>query len=141
MIEHNLRDAFLSSGIIGIGLNVNQTIFDPALPNPTSMVMCSQTEEAEDLYETAKLLEEFMDIFKGYCSRYLNITGGYARLRKLYLAQLWRKDTPCRYIDMAEGKEFQGMIKGLSDIGHLMVEDIEKGELREFAFKEIGYII
>ena len=43
-----------------------------------------------------------------------------------------------RYI--AEGKEFEGIIRGISDIGRLIVET-GKGELKEFAFKEIEYII
>jgi hypothetical protein len=40
-----------------------------------------------------------------------------------------------------EGRPFTGIIRGLSPIGHLLVEDTEKGELKEFAFKEIGYIL
>ena len=88
-----------------------------------------------------ELLEEFMDIFKSYCRRYLNITGGYTRLRKLYLSQLWRNNEPAEFIDSTTGQQFKGTIKGLSEIGLLRVLDIEKGELKEFAFKEIGYII
>ena len=82
-----------------------------------------------------------MQTFRGYWRRYLNITGGLTRVRRLYLSQMWRKDSPARYLDTVSGKEFTGIIRGLSDIGHLMVEDTEKGELKEFAFKEIGYII
>ena len=40
-----------------------------------------------------------------------------------------------------EGRKFTGIIRSLSPIGHLQVEDTEKGELKEFAFKEIGYIL
>ena len=125
LIEHSVRDSYLASSIIGIGLNVNQTVFDPSIPNPVSMIHCSPE----------------MDIFGRYCNRYLNITGGLARLRKLYLSQMWLKDLPSRFIDNTDGHEFEGIIRGLTDIGHLIVEDMEKGELREFAFKEIGYII
>lgn len=150
LIEHSVRDACLSSSIIGIGLNVNQTEFDPSLPNPTSMLLSSSShpeysschpEQSEGPIPLHPLLEEYMDIFKGYCSRYLNITGGLSRLRKLYLSQMWRKDVPARYIDCSDDYEFEGIIRGLSDIGHLLVEDTEKGELKEFAFKGIGYII
>ena len=143
LIEHSVRDACLSSSIIGIGLNVNQTEFDPSLPNPTSMLLSSSNhpERSEGPIPLHLLLEEYMDIFKGYCSRYLNITGGLCRLRKLYLSQMWRKDVPARYIDCSDGREFEGIIRGLSEIGHLLVEDTKKGELKEFAFKEIGYII
>jgi hypothetical protein len=87
------------------------------------------------------LLEELVDIFKGYCYRYLNITGGLSRLRKLYLSQMWRKDIQADYMDISDAHIFKGIIRGLTDIGLLIVEDTEKGELKEFAFKEIGYII
>ena len=37
LIENDLMGPYLSRSVIGIGLNVNQTRFDPALPNPTSL--------------------------------------------------------------------------------------------------------
>ena len=40
-----------------------------------------------------------------------------------------------------DGRPFTGIIRGLSPIGLLLVEDLSKGLLKEFAFKEIGYIL
>jgi hypothetical protein len=37
--------------------------------------------------------------------------------------------------------EFQGIIRGLSPTGNLLVEDLTAGQIREFGFKEIGYIL
>lgn len=136
LIENTLKGHVLVASIIGIGLNVNQREFTPSIPNPTSIAQCLR----RNLLSTHDLLEELMDIFTGYCRRYMNITGGYARLRKLYLSQLWRINEEHRYIDLVSASEFVGIIRGLSDIGHLIVEDTKKGELKEFAFKEIGYI-
>ena len=144
LIENSLRGENLSSSIIGIGLNVNQRNFDVSLPNPTSMVLETGFEE-----DIKGCLEEFMDIFLGYLEYSL------PNLRERYLSYLWRHNTPARYIDQtfqsqplqtdSEGelpeREFTGIIRGLSPIGHLVVEDIEKGELKEFAFKEISYIL
>ena len=144
LIENSLRGESLSSSIIGIGLNVNQRNFDVSLPNPTSMVLETGFEE-----DIKGCLEEFMDIFLGYLEYSL------PNLRERYLSYLWRHNTPARYIDQtfqsqplqtdSEGelpeREFTGIIRGLSPIGHLVVEDIEKGELKEFAFKEISYIL
>ena len=39
LIEHNLTGDRLSRTIVGIGVNVNQTRFDPSLPNPSSMCL------------------------------------------------------------------------------------------------------
>ena len=144
LIENSLRGENLSSSIIGIGLNVNQRNFDVNLPNPTSMVLETGFEE-----DIRSCLEEFMGIFQGYLEYRL------PNLRERYLSHLWRHNTPARYIDQTlqsqpqqtdsegelPGREFTGIIRGLSPIGHLVVEDIEKGELKEFAFKEISYIL
>ena len=160
LIENSLRGKNLSSSIIGIGLNVNQRNFDVNLPNPTSMILETGIEE-----DIRSCLEEFMDIFQDYLEYRL------PNLRERYLSYLWRYNTQARYIDLTlqasqkmqadsedeseqlsqrlmptleselKGREFTGVIRGLSPIGHLVVEDIEKGELKEFAFKEISYIL
>ena len=51
LIEHHLAGGRLARTVAGIGINVNQTEFDPALPNPTSMAL-----EAGD---RAPLAEEY----------------------------------------------------------------------------------
>jgi biotin-(acetyl-CoA carboxylase) ligase len=58
----------------------------------------------------------------------------------MYLSHLWRKDEPAVFFDNSSSSGFTGMIRGLSDVGHLLIETNE-GELREFAFKEISYVI
>lgn len=189
LVENAVRGEWLASSIVGIGLNVNQRNFDISLPNPTSMVLCSspsshsecipsrhsvpiyvrhseQSEESLPSYDTHELLERFMDIFSGYCSRFLHINGGLAKLRRLYLAQLWRLGQPSRFLDYTtlpaghldgpvgiitsqtdkavsqtpQPKEFTGTIRGISDIGQLMIE-LPDSTTRTFGFKEIGYVL
>ena len=94
LVEHSIRGEWLSNSIIGIGLNINQRNFDVNLPNPTSMALCTSGS-----YDIRKCLDEFMTIFTAYLERYLNITGGYLKLRKMYLSQLWRKDIEAVFID------------------------------------------
>ncbi|MBE6217881.1 MAG: biotin--[acetyl-CoA-carboxylase] ligase [Bacteroidales bacterium] len=165
LIENALKGNFLSHSIVGIGLNVNQTVFDTSLPNPTSMALCHpehfprHPERSEG--SLPPLLNRFMDIFKEYSNRYMNITGNRARLRELYLAKMWKIDVTARFYDFTDlpsghidgpvvpiypgdenhGRVFSGIIRGLSDIGNLLVEDLSDGKVREFGFKEIGYIL
>lgn len=101
LIENTVKGKWLSSSIIGIGLNVNQRNFDVNLPNPTSMSLCS--EEVQPPFDLKDLLEEFMDVFTGYLDRFCHITGGYNRLGRLYRSQLWRLDQPAEFIDMTAG--------------------------------------
>ena len=139
LIENALKGDKVDWSIIGIGLNVNQTDFPSDLPNPTSMVLCTRGTSDFDI---RLLLEEFMAIFKGYHKRYLNINGGLKKLRQLYLSQLWRKGDESFFIDKREGRDikFKGTITGTNDSGMLTIKN-EEGELCEFAFKELIYII
>lgn len=131
LIENSLRGEWIQHSIIGIGLNVNQRNFDVTLPNPTSMVLCSELScssggqvgsDSVPHYELQELLEEFMHIFRGYLDRYCHIRGGYSRLRHMYLSHLWRKDEPAVFFDNSSSSGFTGKIRGLSDVGYLLIE-------------------
>ena len=137
LIENSLLGEWIQHSIIGIGLNVNQRNFDITLPNPTSMAL---SQEETDTFDIHTLLEEFMKIFHAYLDRYCHIRGGYSRLRQMYLSHLWRKDEPTEFIDNSSSSRFRGVIRDLSDLGHIIIETNE-GKLREFAFKEISFII
>jgi len=58
LIENGIKGNLLEYSIIGIGLNVNQTTFDAALPNPVSMSSITGRT-----YDLSCLLDRFMDIF------------------------------------------------------------------------------
>lgn len=146
LIENALRGEYISTSIAGLGLNINQTDFDPALPNPTSMLLCNQTTAKSEkvTLDIKSCLEEYMEIFTAYIRRYTRQTGGLLKLRRLYLSQLWRMDEPARFLDCTSSpdcREFCGAIRGLSDVGNLLVEDLSTGTTREFSFKEVSYII
>ena len=178
LIENSIRGNWLSSSIIGIGLNINQRNFDVNLPNPTSMVLCQtdlschsdssqcHSERSDESFDIRTCLEEFMDIFTSYYNRYLAAGGDFSSLRQQYLENLWRLDIQAEYIDYTslpsghldapvnictdfdgtadtqnKPRCFHGIIRGLSDIGNLLVEDLSTGQIRDFGFKEIGYVL
>lgn len=124
------------------------------------------SERSDESFDIRTCLEEFMDIFTSYYNRYLAAGGDFSSLRQQYLENLWRLDIQAEYIDYTslpsghldapvnictdfdgtadtqnKPRCLHGIIRGLSDIGNLMVEDLTTGQLREFAFKEIGYIL
>lgn len=140
LIENAVSGKWISHSIVGIGLNVNQRNFDVSIPNPTSMTL-SDPDKSED-FNLHDLLDEYMNILSGYIDRFCHITGGYNRLNQLYLAQLWRRDEESEFIDntTVPATKFTGTIRGISDVGHLLIKTKE-GELKEFAFKDISYII
>lgn len=140
LIENAVSGKWISHSIVGIGLNVNQRNFDVSIPNPTSMTL-SYPDKSED-FNLHDLLDEYMNILSGYIDRFCHITGGYNRLNQLYLAQLWRRDEESEFMDntTVPATKFTGTIRGISDVGHLLIKTKE-GELKEFAFKDISYII
>lgn len=135
LIENSLRGDTISHSIIGIGLNVNQRNFDINLPNPTSMAIVSG-----NVTDIRKALEEITDTFRSICETMLASSEGRTRLHSLYLSRLWRLDEEHSYVETATGKAFTGTIKGVSPTGRLLIETAD-GSLKEFAFKEISYII
>ena len=137
LVENSLRGEFVSSSIIGIGLNINQRNFDVNLPNPTSMIL---EDNIGKLYDITTCLEKFMEIFSGNVTIFLENNDNRHELRRKYLSKMWRKDEVYRYIRTSDGGAFYGIIRDVSEVGHLILENNE-GELMEFAFKEISYII
>lgn len=156
LIENSILGSSVSSSIIGIGLNVNQRNFDVSLPNPTSMLL----EDMKKEFDLPALLDEFMNIFVNFIDRFMDDRqDSFDELRDEYLSHLWRLNETARFIDYTvlpsghsdkpvvtgitdiAGKEFTGIIRGLSSIGLLLVEDLDAIALREFSFKEIGYIL
>ena len=143
LIENSVRGSYLSSSIIGIGLNINQKNFDVTIPNPTSMGLC----KADQQFDIHLCLEEFNEIFKEKLIRYLTYqseierSDSYTDLREIYLSNLWLRDEQAKFYETASSRDFKGIIRGLSPIGLLLNKKKQKGELREFAFKEISYIL
>ena len=137
LIENSLRADHLSSSIIGIGLNINQRNFDVKLTNPTSMSLESGPSA---VFDTRRCLESFMEIFQKNLSSYSGMNADAENIREKYLSRLWRRNESHSYIDMTENQEFLGIIRGLTKTGLLIIEN-EKGESKEFAFKEVSYIL
>ncbi len=127
LIENVIKNNKLSSCIIGVGLNVNQTEFKN-LPNASSLK--SITGKHFDLDE---LLDNMINQLKQYFNR---LEDGYlAELKKEYEDELFRKNKPSTFKN-AEGDMFSGFIKGISNLGKLNVL-LEDDITQEFDLKEI----
>ena len=134
LIENSLRGEEVATSIVGIGINLKQKDFPPELINPTSLVLATGNEIGPE-----DALAEFMPFFLARMEMSLTAEGRMGR-RNDYLGILYRRDKTFTYRDNVSGLEFQGMIKGISDIGELLVEMPDKS-FKSFSFKEIGYII
>lgn len=135
LIENVLEGEYLSRGIVGIGLNVNQREFPPQLMNPTSMsVVTGQTYNTKDE----------MVILAGFLASAFQTSLGSEsstpEVDKEYERRLYRKDEFHEFTVCQDGSILEGKITGVTPGGLVQIIN-RKGELFQFAFKEISYII
>ncbi len=130
LIENSISNGKIASCVVGIGLNINQTEFDPAVPNPASFMKI--TEREHPINAMANGLFSFIEKY-------------YLQLRQQHFNFLDRAytDSLYRYQQTHEFKKgaqvFKGEINGVAKDGKLLIHSNGK-ELR-FAFKEVEYII
>jgi len=127
LIENVIKQNQIKSSIIGVGLNVNQTVFTN-LPKATSMQMISGNQFNRDL-----VLDEVLRQIKHYFS--LIDSKSFDTLKLAYENKLFRKDKPSSFKDL-DGVVFTGYIKGVSESGHLKVL-VEDGIIKLFELKDI----
>ena len=132
LIEQNVTGTTIARSIIGIGINVNQTVFDPSLPNPVSMAQLAGHE-----FDREAVLDEFCNNLK---TRYRQLEhGDREALGEEYRGQMYRLgvEAPFR---MKEGSVVQAVIEGVAPSGALVLRHAG-GLRREYAFGEVEFII
>ena len=122
LIEHSITAGNISRTIVGLGLNLNQTVF-PSFQPPASS-LCLETGKVSDIAGIGELVETCL------MSRYHALKAGQTeQLEKEYLERLYKAGIPSAF---KSGEDvFIGTIKGVNDFGELMLE--HEGEIRTFA--------
>lgn len=130
LLENQLRGSELSSSIIGIGLNVNQTEFKD-LPTATSLKKVSGQS-----YDLSELLMTFIGMLREAFDQMPKTS--YAYYLSQYEERLYLKDQPAPFA-LPDGEHFVGTIRGVDPNGNLQLE-LKNGDLRTFGFKEVRYL-
>ena len=131
LIENSLKGPKISSSVIGIGLNVNQTSFSSSLEKASSLkIISSRTFDLE------KLLIEMVTSLKSKIAL-LNLKA-FESIETSYLNVLYKKNIPTMFKD-SNDVLFMGIILGISKDGKLQVE-LEDETFKEFGFKEISFL-
>ncbi|MDT0642461.1 biotin--[acetyl-CoA-carboxylase] ligase [Zunongwangia sp. F363] len=127
LIENILKKDAISASVIGIGLNVNQTLF-PNLPQAGSLQQMTGKH-----YDTDILLEKLL---KSLDARLRNL-GSFSGLSLLqeYEARMFKKDVVSAF-QLPDGSHLTGIIRGVTDEGLLKLE-VEDGVFKTFDLKEI----
>ena len=132
LIEHRYCGSRLGRTIVGIGINVNQTRFDPTLPNPVSMALCTGRTFAREA-----VLERFADCCT---ARYAQLERGErSLLQEEYRTRMYRlgETHPFR---LPDGTLLRAAIQGVRPSGELILLH-DDGSLREYLFREIEFVI
>ena len=128
LIENIVKENYIKDTVIGIGLNVNQTIFNN-LPNAASIknligTTCSIDEILKDLVKNVKYY--FNELDKSSINS----------IFEKYEDALFRINKPSTFKN-SKGEVFSGYIKGVSRLGKLnvMLEDnlVESYDLKEIS--------
>ncbi|MDX2431746.1 MAG: biotin--[acetyl-CoA-carboxylase] ligase [Bacteroides sp.] len=129
LIENGISGKTLSHTIIGIGLNLNQTEF-PVFPLEATSVAREKGVVSER--------KEVLDVLLASLSkRYRQLEEGRgSKLENDYMENLFLLDEPAEFV--SGGKQFSGKIRGLSEMGELLVE--HNGKTRNYGFQEISYL-
>jgi len=143
LIENIISGNDWKWAVAGIGLNINQTEFDPALPNPVSLKQIAGREF--DCLELARELSiGFFNTFGNYflgnashpASRIPNPAPRTPHLLSEYNKHLYKRGQKVKL--KKDNRVFEAVIKEVAENGQLIVETaIEE----RFDFGEIGFII
>lgn len=121
LIENQLSGQSIRESIIGVGLNVNQTVFTGSAPNPVSLCQITGHE-----HDRRQLLDRVVRHFT------LDINPAD------YHSLLYRREGLHTFCD--EMGLFKARMEMVEDDGHLLLCDGE-GRQRRYAFKEVQFII
>jgi len=131
LIENTLRKNNIQNAVVGIGININQTIFNYDI-NATSLALIGNKEF--DLMKVIALLCEFIE------ARYLQLKGNkLERIDEDYLKGLYQMNEWHQYTSVFFDQTFEGKIIGVSLLGKLQML-LKSAEVKEFDMKEIRFV-
>ena len=130
LIQNVLSGSRLQSAVVGIGININQTVFLSNAPNPVSL-----SELTGETYHLDALMEELCQAFD-LRDRQLRAEK-FEEIERSYLARLYRYKEQAVF-QRENLSIFVGQIIGVAPDGKLQIMT-HKGK-EEFALKEVKFV-
>lgn len=113
LIENSMRGAAWRFAIVGFGININQTVFDPRLPNPVSLRQITGR-----MFHPMALATELCQHFKGWLDRLY--ADGFEPLLSTYNARCYGRGRTFRF--RSGGADFEASVRGVDESGLLITE-------------------
>lgn len=137
LIENSMIGMNISTSIVGVGININQTVFSPFIPNPTSLsLITGKSYKVEDV---------FYSVLSEIEKQYNNYFGGFSEeINALYHNMLYRLNIPSKYnvvnLFTSTKRAEEATIVGVESNGCLMLKHSDES-VCSYAFKEVEFII
>jgi len=131
LIENDIQGKHIENSVIGIGINVNQQIFPPELPNPVSLRQITGSELDRE-YILDLFMREFFQLYREFQHGETEV------IEDEYMLDLYRVNDYYWFED-GEGK-FQAVIEDVLPSGHLILRTLESDEVRKYTFKEVSFV-
>lgn len=129
LIENVLRGNTWHWAVIGIGMNINQTVFTEGMRNPVSLKQITGKD-----FDTVALARELCNNLEQYYQQLKR--GEVSTIMQQYHERMYRYKQP---VKLKRGNiSFNCTIEGVSNDGHLLVSD---GPQERFAFGEVEWVI
>ncbi len=128
LIENVLRGEFISSSVIGAGINVNQENFSVPAVSLSKISGCE--------YDRMELLSRYLGIFDEWYGRLLKRE--FRKIDEAYHSSLFGLNEWLRF--SWNGVEFEGFIEGVEDDGYLVLK-ARDGKIFKFGFREVEFLL
>jgi len=132
LIENSIMNGLLKSSVVGIGLNVNQTVFYSDAPNPVSLQLLTNQQ-----FDCEIILTEILSGINWYYA--LLREGKKETVDREFVSVLYRLNEKHYYKAAEEEEIFEGKILGVNEIGQLLIRK-NNGKTMEFHFKEVEFL-
>ncbi|MDE6534289.1 MAG: biotin--[acetyl-CoA-carboxylase] ligase [Muribaculaceae bacterium] len=137
LIEHSIMGMGIRRTVAGVGININQTLFLSDAPNPVSLAGITGREYS--IPEVAALLADCVG--KRMSLACAADDDGRRGLHEEFVGMLWRGgDGLYPFFDRKRGEGISARIMNVAPDGMLTLQT-EDGELREYAFKEVEFVL
>jgi BirA family transcriptional regulator, biotin operon repressor / biotin---[acetyl-CoA-carboxylase] ligase len=129
LIENKFSGSHWKWAVVGIGVNVNQALFDKGLLNPVSLMQVTGKN-----FETEELAKELYGDVMNRTSQLL--TKSYEVMLEEYNHHLYKIHQPVRL--KKDNMVFETLIKGVSPKGQLITRDVME---KKYDFGEVEWLL
>lgn len=131
LIENAVMGDYLTSSVLGIGININQQNFVSNAPNPVSLKQLTNKD-----YDIMQLVYSLIEQVDYWYKKLKNLT--LKEIDEQYFNNLYKKNEWTLF--KQDDVEFEAKITGIGEYGQLILTH-KNDRKQSFMFKEIEYVL